>query len=166
MSAIQSGDRLATAISLRESGDPAAALQLLEGLHRESPDDARVNLQCAWAHDSMGSEREAVPFYERALELGLSGNDLRHALLGLGSTHRSLGNYEKALSTLSRGVDEFPDDHGLKVFQAMALYNVDRAKEACELLLRLLSETTSDPAILAYGRAIDLYAGDLDRTWS
>lgn len=54
---------------------------------------------------------------------------------------------------------------GLQVFRAMALYNNDRAKDACELLLRLLSETTGDDDILTYKAAIDTYAADLDRTW-
>lgn len=166
MSTIHFEDRLSNAISLRESGDARGALELLEDLRRESPNDSRINLQCGWALDSLGSERDAVPFYERAIELGLSGEDLRHALLGLGSTYRSLGDYEKALSTLERGLEEFPEDRGLRVFQAMALYNNARAKEACQALLRLLSETTSDPEIMAYERAIDLYATDLDRTWA
>jgi hypothetical protein len=48
----------------------------------------------------------------------------------------------------------------------MALYNNDRPKEACELLLRIISETSSDPEIQGYRTAIDVYADDLDRTWS
>ena len=37
------------------------------------PDDAEINYQAAWVHDSLGREREAVPFYRRAIEQGLSG---------------------------------------------------------------------------------------------
>lgn len=158
-------DRLSEAISMRERGlDEQARTALLE-LHHDAPDDAAVNLQCAWAHDKLGLEREAVPFYESALRLGLEDDDLRNALLGLGSTYRALGEHDKALATLSRGVKQFPDDRGLLVFHAMALYNNDRPKEACELLLTLLSQTTGDEQILAYKRAIDIYADDLDRTW-
>jgi tetratricopeptide (TPR) repeat protein len=166
MSVVDSKDRLAMAVALREAGEVTEAKDLLVELQRDHPDDAEVNLQCAWAHDRLGLEREAVPYYEVAIRLGLDRADHKDALLGLGSTYRTLGQYEEALSTLDRGVEEFPDDGGMKVFRAMALYNNERGKEACELLLTLLSTTTSDDTIVAYRRAIDIYAADLDRTWS
>lgn len=166
MSVVDSRDRLATAVALREAGEVTEAKDLLVDLQREHPDDAKVNLQCAWAHDRLGLEGDAVPYYEAAIRLGLDQVDLKDALLGLGSTYRTLGRYEEALSTLDRGVDEFPDDGGMKVFRAMALYNNRRGKEACELLLTLLSTTTADDTISAYRRPIDIYAADLDRTWS
>lgn len=159
-------DRLATAVSLREIGRVHEAKELLVALCAELPDDAGVNLQCAWAHDKLGLEAEAVPFYEKALELGLSGEDLEDALLGLGSTYRALGRYGDSLATLSKGVETFPDAHGMQVFRAMALYNEGRAKEACEVLLTLLADTTSDETISRYRSAIGVYAEDLDRTWS
>jgi tetratricopeptide (TPR) repeat protein len=166
MSSISLDDRLARAVELRNSGHAEAARELLSELHAQRPDDPQVNLHRAWTHDKLGLEKEAVPFYERALELGLAGEDLRHALLGLGSTYRALGEYEKSKATLTRGVEEFPEDRGLQVFLAMALYNNGRAKEACEILLRLLSGTTAADDILVYKAAIDEYAADLDRTWS
>lgn len=159
------GDRLAGAISLREQGFDEEARELLLELHRESPDDALVNLQCAWVHDKLGLEREAVPFYEAALRLGLNGDELRSVLLGLGSTYRALGEHHKALATLTRAVDEYPEDRGLGVFRAMALYNNGRAKEACESLLMILVDTTGDESITRYDGAIREYAEDLDRTW-
>lgn len=166
MSAVDSKDRLAAAVALRAEGAVTEAKDLLVQLLGEHPDDPEVNLQCAWAHDLLGLESEAVPYYEAAIRLGLADADRKDALLGLGSTYRTLGRYEEALATLDRGVEEFPDDGGMKVFRAMALYNNQRAKEACELLLTLLSTTTSDETITAYRRAIDIYAADLDRTWS
>jgi tetratricopeptide (TPR) repeat protein len=158
VSAVDSKDRLATAVALRAAGEVTEAKDLLVQLQGEHPDDPEVNLQCAWAHDLLGLESEAVPYYEAAIRLGLADADRRDALLGLGSTYRTLGRYEDALATL--------DDGGMKVFRAMTLYNNQRAKEACELLLTLLSRTTSDETITVYRRAIDIYAADLDRTWS
>ena len=166
MSRVDSKDRLAAAVALRDAGELTEAKDLLVQLQRDNPDDPEVNLQCAWAHDRLGMESEAVPYYEAAIRLGLDGADRKDALLGLGSTYRTLGRYEEALSTLDRGVEEFPDHGGMNVFRAMALYNNRRGKEACELLLRLLSETTNDETIATYRRAIEIYAADLDRTWS
>jgi tetratricopeptide (TPR) repeat protein len=166
MTSVNIDDQLARAVELRNSGHVEAARALLFELNAQRPDNPRVNLHNAWTHDKLGLEKEAVPFYEKALELGLVGDDLRHALLGLGSTYRALGEYEKSKATLTRGVAEFPEDRGLQVFLAMALYNNGRAKEACEMLLTLLSETTAADDIRVYKGAIDEYATDLDRIWS
>lgn len=165
MSTVQRENRLTEAIALREAGQVEEAKRLLLALHAESPDDPTVNLQCAWAHDKLGLEAEAVPYYEAAIRTGLEGEDLRHALLGLGSTYRTLGRYDEALTTLTRGVTNFPQDRAMQVFRSMALYNAGRPKEACELLLRIISDTTDDDQIRAYQGAIDIYAADLDRMW-
>lgn len=158
-------DLLAEATSLRLAGrDEEARLLLLE-LHAAHPEDAAVTLQCARVHDKLGLEHEAVPFYEKALALGLDGDDLRHALLGLGSTYRAIGQYDKALSTLRRGTELFPHHRSMRVFQALALYNAGDEKGACQTLLRILAETSGDPEVSAYRDALMLYAEDLDRTW-
>jgi tetratricopeptide (TPR) repeat protein len=157
--------RLADATSLRQAGRDEEARLLLLQLHEERPDDPLVNLQCAWVHDKLGLESEAVPFYEQALRLGLDGGDLHDGLLGLGSTYRALGEYESARSTLRRAVAEFPSDRALQTFLAMALYNTGEAKEACEILLRIVAETSADPELSAYREALSRYSEDLDRTW-
>lgn len=138
---------------------------MLLALHGEDPTNAAVNLQCAWVHDKLGLEAEAVPFYEKALEIGLEGEDLHDALLGLGSTYRTLGRYGESLRTLDRGVTEFPEDPAMKVFRAMALYNEGRSKEACQLLLTIMATTDQPEPIARYRNAIAEYASDLDRTW-
>lgn len=157
--------RLENAAAMREAGRDDEARRLLLELLAEEPEDAQVNLQCAWVHDKMGLESEAVRFYEKALDSGLGGEDLRDALLGLGSTYRALGEYEKAVSTLRRGVDLFPGHGGLKVFLAMALYNAGESKQACEMLLQIVSETSADPTVSVYRRALTEYAENLDRVW-
>lgn len=154
------------AIALRTGGQADAALPRFIALASACPDVAVVHYQTAWCHDVLGLERQAVPYYETALTLGLSGDDLTGAYLGLGSTLRSLGEYERALAVLTRGVAACPDDAGLRVFLAMARYNAGQAKTAVSDLLTVLVATTADPGILAYERAIRLYADDLDRIWS
>ena len=135
--------RIVTAMNMRQEGEHEEALNLLIDLYDDHPNDPVVNLQCAWTHDNLGLEREAVPYYETALEVGLDGDDLRSALLGLGSTYRALGDYEKAHSVLERGVELFPADRGILAFFAMALCNTGRAKQACEIPLGVLAETTA-----------------------
>jgi GNAT superfamily N-acetyltransferase len=160
--------RLAEAVRLREAGEPEKAQGLLLALSAEFPGDARIAYQTAWAHDVLGLEAEAVPFYERAVarpglpgEPGLTEEDRRGALLGLGSTYRVLGRHAEAVRVLRQGVAEFPDDGALRTFLAMALYNTGDHHEAMALLLRLLAATSEDPGVRAYRRAIGFYAADL-----
>lgn len=152
---------LERAIRLREQGRLDEALRVLQKPLAESPEDPKTNYEAACVHDSLGREREAIPFYERAIENGLSGKDLEEATLGLGSTYRVLGDYRKAVQILRSGVARFPENRSLQVFLSMALHNVGEHAEAMEVLLRNLAETTSDEDISRYRRAILFYADRL-----
>jgi tetratricopeptide (TPR) repeat protein len=138
--------------------------QELLALHAADPDDPELNYRCAVIHDRMGLEHEAVPYYERAIAGGLSGEDLRSAFLGLGSTFRAIGEYEKAIATLERGMLAFPEAKELVVFRAMALHNVGRSGEAVSGLLRVLAEGPGE-GVERYRRAIAFYADHLDEVW-
>ncbi|MFI1286710.1 tetratricopeptide repeat protein [Streptomyces sp. NPDC020858] len=160
---------LADAVGLREQGRQEEARDRLVELATRYPDDAEVAYQTAWAHDVLGLEAEAVPFYERALKApgpgsGLSPEDRRGALLGLGSTLRVLGRYEEAVATLRGAAEEFPDDGALRTFLAMALFNTGEHHESARLLLNLVAATSDDPSVRRYRRAIEYYARDLDET--
>ncbi|MEB1808573.1 MAG: tetratricopeptide repeat protein [Bacillaceae bacterium] len=157
--------QLNNAIELRKEGQLKASNQLLLQLVTEHPENADVNYQCAWSYDVLGGEADAVPFYEKAIELGLSKDALEGALLGLGSTYRTLGEYENSKRVFQRAINEFPTNHALKVFYAMTLYNTSDHKLAMELLLKSLLETTADENILNYKKAIHFYSDKLDETW-
>lgn len=158
-------ERLEEAVELRTADRADEARALLLELASAYPEDAEIAYQTAWTHDRLGREREAVPWYVRALALGLSGADRAGALLGLGSTYRTLGEYRKSEATLRQGMREFPDDRAFPVFLAMALHNLRQHDEAMQLLLTSLAETSADESILRYRRAILFYAPQLDRTW-
>ena len=157
--------KLTSAVQLRESGKHEEAREFLHEIHSEFLDDAQVNLQYAWIHDLLGLEREAIPFYERAVRSGLSGDDLQSALLGMGSTYRCIGEYQKAKETFLRALELFPERYQFKVFLAMTHYNLSEHSKAMELLLTSLVETSKDEGILSYDRAIRFYADKLDETW-
>ena len=157
--------KLAEAVALRNRGDREGSRRILVQLAIADPSNPQILYQCAWTHDAMGKESEAIDYYQRAISCGLNGDDLARAYLGLGSTLRNLGQYQRALEVLEVGITKFPHKRSLHVFWAMALYNTGRAKEAISDLLRLLLETTSDPDISQFERAILLYAADLDRVW-
>ncbi len=158
-------DKLGEAIQLRASGNTEASRNILLRLVSDHPNDPEILYQCAWTHDAMGLEREAIGFYDRAIEQGLKGDDLAGAYLGLGSTLRGLGEYARALDVLQRGITEFPKKNSIRIFFAMALYNAQRSKEAVSELLKIVAETSSDKDVTNFNRAILLYAQDLDRIW-
>lgn len=153
------------ALQLRKDGHLKESNERLLSLVKESPDDPQLNYQVAWSFDVLGLESEAVPFYEKSIALGLKGEDLEGALLGLGSTYRTLGKYEKSAETLVKGIELFPENHAIKSFYAMTLYNLNRHQEAMELLLKSLAVTSNDKNIHRYKRAIEFYADKLDEVW-
>src|ERR1700741_1850417 len=115
------GAALARAVHLREQCHAGQARDQLVELAERYPEDAEIAYQTAWVHDVLGREAEAVPFYERALDSpSLSREDRHGAYLGLGSTYRVLGQFESAVETLRRALEECPDDLALQAFLAMA----------------------------------------------
>jgi predicted Zn-dependent protease len=158
-------DRLARATALRERGELEDARTLLLELRAEFPDDARVAVQTAWVHDSIGLEEEAVEHYEAALAGDLTDEERRGAMLGLGSTYRTLGRDADSDRLLRQAIARFPEFKALRAFHAMTLYNLGRPRDAVEQLLVLLVEATDDPSIERYRRALTAYAQDLDRSW-
>lgn len=157
--------QLSEAIQLREAGRYAEAHDLLASLLAENPADARALYQMAWLHDAQGLERAAVPFYEAAIAGGLPEEELRGAILGLGSTLRTLGESARAVEVLRRGMNRFPEAGEFPVFLAMALYNCHFHVEAMALLLQELARSSVDAGIVRYRRAILYYQDKLDQVW-
>lgn len=153
------------AIELRHEGKTVESNEILLKVVEAFPSDPYVNYQCAWSFDLLGKETEAIPFYEKAIDLGLSGKDLEGAILGLGSSYRTIGEYEKAKGVFQTGLNLFPNNRALKVFYSMVLYNLNEHQNAMEILLTSLVETTADEDILHYKRAIQFYSDKLDQTW-
>lgn len=154
---------LEDAIHYRQTGQMEEAKAEFSALYDTYPNDPQINYHYAWFYDNLGEESQAVPHYERAIAAGLPDEDLQGALLGLGSTYRTLGEYEKAESTLRLGINKFPDAKEFVVFLAMTLYNLKQHHEAMSALLRMIANDVE--GVKPYQRAIRLYADDLDKTW-
>ena len=96
---------LAPINELRKNGQHEEAKEQLIKLARQFPNDPNVQYETACVHDFLGLEREAIPFYVAAIQNGLSGEDLRGAYLGLGSTYRTLGMYAESKQTFLEGLN-------------------------------------------------------------
>lgn len=153
------------ALVLRKSGEYKASNELFLKLVLNYPDDAVLSYQCAWSFDLLGDEVKAIPYYEKAIQLGLPSKDLEEAYIGLGSSYRTIGEYEKSKDVFLQGIEAFPTSQVLKTFYSMTLYNLNEHSQAMEILLKCLIQTTNDKEILSYKKAIELYAGQLDRIW-
>ncbi|WP_144509774.1 tetratricopeptide repeat protein [Bacillus sp. FJAT-22090] len=158
-------NQLDQAILLRTEGKLLESNTLLLKMIDVHPNEAFLNYQCAWSFDVLGEESKAVPYYEKALALGLLDEELQGALLGLGSTYRTLGDYEQSKRVLLHGMNLFPNNRAIQVFLSMTLYNLKEHQDAMELLLTCLTNTTTDKEILNYQKAIHFYADKLDEIW-
>ena len=157
--------RLQHIITLRENGRLEEANQLMVALVQEEPENGYYQFQCAWTYDSLGKENEAVPHYEKAIQLGLKPETLLDAYLGLGSTYRTLGEYEQSKHIFEQALSEFPEAEHVKVFYAMTLYNLGEHPKAMETLLNTVIYTTNHKGIKDYRKAIKFYSDKLDQIW-
>lgn len=144
--------------ALRINGQYTEALAILLDLQRQEPNNARVQYELGCTYDPQGLEDDAIPHYERALELGLEGDIRRPCLLGLGSSYRCVERFGDALRTLQKGAAEFPDAREFDVFLALARYNTGEYREAMRLLLNHIADFSADPATARYRRTIAFYA--------
>ncbi|MBK7897261.1 MAG: tetratricopeptide repeat protein [Candidatus Promineifilaceae bacterium] len=158
-------ETIARAKALRRNDELDASQELLLDLLAEHPNDPLVLYEVGGSYDVLGEEKEAIPYYQKAIKAGLDGEDLQECLVCLGSSHRNVGNFDDAVETLEKAVKQFPDDNSGKVFLALAYYSDGREDEAVRLLLELLLETTSDENILDYADPLDYYKDNLDEVW-
>lgn len=119
--------------------------------------------QIACTFDQLGKEREAIPYYHKAIQQGLIGDELKGAYLGLGSSYRCIGRYAAANQTFRKGIKRFPEDNAMKIFYAMNLFNLKKYQQAMKILLNLVVLTSHDPQIQKYQKAIEFYSNKLSK---
>jgi tetratricopeptide (TPR) repeat protein len=152
--------------ALRRAGQHEQAQLLAVELARAPKASALLLYETACVHDYLGLEAQAVPYYLQAMQKGLPPEASRGAYLGLGSTYRTLGQYTESLAIFAEGIQRFPLAQELKVFHAMTLYNLGQGKQAVQSLLGVIADNTDHEHLQMYGKAIKLYAQDLDRVWA
>jgi tetratricopeptide (TPR) repeat protein len=98
-------------------------------------DNALVQFEMALTYDAMSREREAIPYYEHAISLGLPGELKSSALLCLGSSYRNIGQTEKAKDVLLTAIEEYPDHIGMRCFYALAQNSAGEVGDAARTLM-------------------------------
>jgi len=133
-------DAIALGYARRDREDMGPTIAWFEGLLARRPDHPVLVLEVAGAYDTAGREDEAAVRYERALELGLAGDDLRRCLCQYGSTLRWLGRLDESVAVLERARTEFPDSDAVRVFLALTLAEAGRSDAATAQLLTVITD--------------------------
>jgi len=157
--------RLEEARKLRDEDELEASQEILLELLDEYPDDATVLYEVGGSYDVLGEEREAIPYYEQAIEAGLEGEDLQECLVCLGSSRRVIGEFEESVAALKTAVSQFPDNKSGHVFLALAYYSNDQKEDAMRTLMEVLLETTENKDIQAYADVFEFYKDHLEEVW-
>jgi len=72
-------ERIARARELRDQDQLEESQTILLALMDDFPEDPLVLYEVGGSYDVLGEEREAIPYYEDAIEEGLSGDDLQES---------------------------------------------------------------------------------------
>ncbi len=151
--------RIAAGRALEQDGTEQQAIDYFLALVAEYPDNAMVQFEAGGAYDFAGYEAEAVPYYRRAIALGLPDDVLPQVTVQLGSSLRNLGQHDAAVQTLREGVERFPDYRALKAFLALALHSAGKPADALALMIRMTVDTPN--FYEQYHRALRSYADEL-----
>ena len=152
-------------IELIEKGQTEEALNLFFKLLDREQNNAEILYQIAWCLDILEREKDAIPYYEKAIEIGMDDEKLKGALLGLGSTYRTIGEYQSSLKIFNQAVLQYPTNNEFKVFRAMTNYNLGNHEDAMRELLEVIADTSSDENVKAYKKAILFYSDKLNQVW-
>lgn len=147
-------EELDAIVGARAHGQFNQLLPRLQDLDTRHPHVAEIAYQIAWTCDTLGRHEQALPAYEKAIALGLPPNELSNAFIGLGSTLRALGQHDRSAEILRTGKLQFPDNREFDAFLALTLHAQGQHGEALALALETLVDTTEDPGLTAYGRAL------------
>jgi DNA-directed RNA polymerase subunit alpha len=127
---------LGQAESLRYSGDPQAALALLDSLSGAVEQTAEYLAQRAATVSALGGNpREVVALYERAVE-----SDRNHAgaLFGLALENDRYGNDDTAMELYKRAVSRFPAHLGSLVNLGLLYEDREQYEKAAQCYQRVL----------------------------
>jgi cyanophycin synthetase len=115
---------------------------------------AQAALTEALSLDAAGHEKQAIPLYRLALARGLANEDLHTALIGLGSSLRTIGKTPAAITTLRKARRLFPGDLVVVMFLALAHYDAGQQDLVIRQLGDALLKESTQPRLSRYRRVL------------
>ncbi|WP_324612868.1 tetratricopeptide repeat protein [Streptomyces specialis] len=148
--------RLSDAWASAERSGAEEFVATVEKLVAELPPGSAIGLfERAAALDATGRGGLAAPLFRQALDLGLTGERRRRAVIALAGTLRDAGRAAESVELLTEelaaGSDELDDV--VRAFLALALLEADRGREAVSVALGALA-----PHLPLYQRSLGNYA--------
>ena len=111
-------------------------------------------LKEAMSLDAAGREKQAIPLYRLALARGLANENLHTALIGLGSSLRTVGKTAAAIATLRKARRLFPRDLVVIMFLALAHYDAGQRDLVIRQLGDALLNESKQPRLADYRRVL------------
>ncbi len=151
--------RLAAAWRTLDDREEREFLAAIDELVAQLPPHSAIGLfERACAFDSTGHSDRAVPLYQSALDIGLTGARRRRAVIQMSSSMRNVGRAEEAVALLSAELEAEPDEltGAVRAVLALCLVNVGREREAVAVALTALSAY-----LPRYQRSMANYAREL-----
>lgn len=145
--------------ALEKEGMAQQAIEYFQKLVAQYPEDAMVQYETGGAYDFAGHEAEAIPHYQKAIELGLAAEDAARARLQLGSSLRNVGRNEEAVALLREACQLYPEYLPLSAFYALALYSAGQSQKAVPVLLEAL--LVHPQHLDGYARALRYYVDEM-----
>lgn len=148
--------RLSAAWASVDDLDETEFVELIADLAAErGPHDAVGIFERAGSLDSTGHSDLAVPLYREALDIGLTGERRRRAVIQMASSLRNLDRPEESVSLLTAELDAPSDDldDAVRAVLALALVDTGREREAVSIALIALA-----PHLPRYQRSMANYA--------
>ena len=115
---------------------------------------ALAALAQALSLDAAGREKQAIPLYRLAIARGLANDDLHTALIGLGSSLRTVGKTPAAITTLRKARRLFPQDLIAIMFLALAHYDAGQRDLVIRQLANALLNESTQPRLTRYRRVL------------
>ena len=115
---------------------------------------AHALLEEAFRLDARGREAEAIPLYRLALSLGLPKEEKKHALIGLASSLRNVGQLPEARRVIERARRAYKDDPAIAAFYALILHDLGESKQALKALGQAYLAHVRDPRLFEYERPL------------
>jgi tetratricopeptide (TPR) repeat protein len=136
------------------------ALALLQKAEHEFSSSGLLYYQRAWTYDKLGDEMSAIPNYERALALGLENReDLKGCYIGLGSSYRCVGEFQKSKSLFDEARRCFPSCPALQAFEAFTLFDLgDKQIAQTQFDEALSTRNAGCNCLQIYERALSAYS--------
>lgn len=144
----------------KHQDSPEVMLAKFQDVFEEYQGNAVYLFEYANALDFMGRETEAIPLYQTAISLGLSGKIKTQAEIQLGSSLSVTGRNESAISILSRVLKETGDPAVLS-FLCIALFRSGETMKSLKTALNFIL-SCNQGLIPEYERALSQYLDEMD----